>query len=258
MSKIAVERQGPVARVVLKNPPLNTLDVPLMNELAVAFKALAAEPVDKRPRAILLGSGTSGHFSSGIDPRAVLEADVYGRKNVFLALGALVEAIWFCHIPVVCDINGPALAGGAVLATLGDFALIDGNAGKICFSEVKVGLPVPYFVQRLIMSKTNPSAWNEIILLGKNIDANEALRLGFANAVYSSETEREEAVASLVGRIVRLPPAVLSHTLHEKRSPERAWLAEFHGGLAAFSDFLTDDFLGKGLKAVVKGESPKF
>ncbi len=258
MSRITVDRQGPVARVVLKNPPFNTLDLPMMTGLATTFTALAAEPVATRPRAIVLASGVSGQFSSGVDPRAVLETTIDGRKQVFLTLGGLVEAIWFCHIPVVCDINGPALAGGAVLATLGDFAVIDGNAGKICYSEVKVGLPVPYFVQRLIMSKTNPSAWNEVILLGKNIDANEALRLGFANAIYNNETERDETLQSLLGRITRLPPAVLSQTLREKRAPDRAWLAQFQGSLAEFTDFLTDDFLGKGLKAVVKGESPKF
>lgn len=257
-TSFTVERQGAIARVLLASPPLNTLDIPLMRDLAKTFKDLAQEPEARRPRAILLSSAVHGQFSAGIDPKAILSTDVHGRKQVFLALGALVEAVWFCHIPVVCDINGPALAGGAVLATLGDFAVMDANAGKISYSEVKVGLPIPYFVQRLIMSKTNPSAWSEIILLGKNIDAHEALRIGFANAVYSNETEREEALQGLLGRIARLPPAVVAETLRQKRAPERQWLEQFHGSLASFADFLTDDFLGKGLKAIVKGESPKF
>jgi enoyl-CoA hydratase/carnithine racemase len=258
MSKISVERQGPVARITLKNPPLNTLDVPLMTELAQIFRGFtAAAPADK-PRAILLASGVPGHFSSGLDPAAVGGADVHGRKQVMKTLGAMVEAMWFCHIPVVADVNGPAIAGGAVLAALSDFAIIDASAGKICFSEVKVGLPVPYFIQRLVMSKVNPAAWSEIILLGKNLDAHEAHRLGLANSVYDNATEHEEALQSLLGRIGRLPPAVLSYTLREKRAHERQFMQEFSASFDGFGDFLTDDFLGKGLRAVIKGESPKF
>lgn len=257
-AKYQVIVDGPIARVALANPPMNTLDVPFMLELATAFQGLSALPDNKRPRAIVLESAVAGQFSAGIDPRAVLGTDVYGRKKIFLALADLVEAIWFSGIPTVADVSGPALAGGAVLATLADFAAFDAEKGKICFSEVKVGLPLPLFVQKLIRNKTTPSCWNEVMIMGRNVDAADALRFGFANAVYKDKTEHEEAMKGLVGRIVRLPPAALTQTILAGRQPDRPLLAKFRADLAAFSGFLTDDYLGKGLAAVAKGESPKF
>lgn len=258
LPKFKLTQQGPVATIALDNPPLNTLDVPLMTELAQTVRKLASAPVSERPRAILLTSAVPHQFSAGIDPQAILGTDMAGRKQVFLALGDLCEALWFALVPVVADVTGPALAGGAVLATLADFAVIDGNAGKICFSEVKVGLPLPYFVQRLVQRKINPSVLNDVLLLGRNVDAQEAVRIGFANAVYTSSGERDEALQSILGRITRLPPAAITETLRQNRGPDRGLLRAFREDLVAFADFLTDDFLGKGLRAVVKGESPKF
>jgi enoyl-CoA hydratase/carnithine racemase len=258
MSRHQLEISGPVARLVLKNPPLNTLDVPFMQALTADVRRLAAMPPGGRPRALVLTSGVLGQFSHGVDPQAVLATDVYGRKDIFVALGELVEALWFSLIPILADVSGPALAGGAVLATLADFSIIDAHAGKICFSEAKVGLPLPLFVQRLVMRRVNPASWNEIMLLGKNVDAVEAVRIGLANAVYGSVDERSELAQSFLGRITRLPPAALAETLRQSRAAERELLRSFKADLGAFAEFLTDDYLGKGLRAVVKGESPKF
>ncbi len=258
VARYKLEQQGPVTRILLNHAPFNTLDVPMMESLAATLKNLASGDPKKRPRAVVLGSAIPGQFSQGIDPAAVLSTNVDGRKQIFLALGGLVEALWFLHIPIVADISGPAFAGGAVLAALADFAVIDQAHGKICFSEAKVGLPLPLFVQRLVQRKVNPSSWNDVLLLGRNVDAAEACRIGFANASYQNAGEREEVLQAILGRITRLPPEALSETLRQNRQPERGLLQGFRDNLAEFSDFLTADFLEKGLKAVVKGEAPKF
>ncbi len=247
-----------VARLSLNFPPFNTLDVPRMRALAASARKLAEAKGADRPRAVVLASEVPFQFSHGIDPQAILATDVEGRKQVFLALGDLVEALWFLHIPLIADVSGPAFAGGAVLAALADFAVIDQTHGKICFSEVKVGLPLPYFVQRLVHRKVNPASWNEVLLVGRNVDAAEACRIGFAQASYATPGERDEALGQIVGRVTRLPPAALSETLRQNRAPERPLLRQFRENLAEFADFLTEDFLEKGLRAVVKGEQPKF
>ncbi len=247
-----------VARLALNFPPFNTLDVPRMRDLAAQARKLAAATGSARPRVVVLASDIPGQFSHGIDPQAILSTDIEGRKKVFLALGDLVEALWFMHIPLVADISGPAFAGGAVLAALADFAVIDQANGKICFSEAKVGLPLPYFVQRLVHRKVNPASWNDVLLVGRNVDAAEACRIGFANAAYGTAAERDEALQAVCGRVTRLPPQALTETLRQNRAPERPLLRQFRENLAEFSDFLTEDFLAKGLRAVVKGEAPKF
>jgi enoyl-CoA hydratase len=253
---LKVRRDGTVLHLVLDKPPGNTLDVPLMRAMSAAVKDAAG--AKDRPRAILLSSAVPAQFSQGLDPQAILTADLNGRRDIFLTLGELDETLWFSGIPIVADISGPALAGGAVLATLADFAVIDAQHGKIGFSEVKVGLPLPSFVQELIKSRCSPAGWSEVMLLGKNVDAAEALRLGFAQAVYSGDAERQAALTSILGRIGRIAPAVMSANLLEGRRHDRAWFTDFKTRIEDFTRFLTDDFVGRGLGAVVRGESPKF
>jgi enoyl-CoA hydratase/carnithine racemase len=258
MSRLSTSTDGPVLTLQLANPPLNTLDRSLLQELADVARAATRSSSSTRPRAIVLESAVANVFSHGIDPQAVLGTDVAGRRAIFTALAAAVDALWFGYVPIVADVSGSAFAGGAVLATLADFAIIDREHGKIAFSEHKVGLPLPAFVQRLVQAKIAPSAWNEVLLLGRNVDAAQALALGFANAVYGDAAERAEALKSLVGRIVRLPPAVLSASLKQARAPHRAIFDSFYDELGDFADFLTPAYLEHGLKAVLKGESPRF
>lgn len=255
---LTVRREGAVLHLILDRAPGNTLDIALMRAMTAVVKGAASADIAQCPRVMVLSSAVVGQFSQGIEPMAILKADIAGRLDVFLALGELAETIWFSGIPLVADISGPALAGGAVLATLADFAVIDAMAGKICFSEVKVGLPLPAFVQELIERRINPAGWSEVMFLGKNVDAAEALRLGFAQVAYTGEQQRQAALSGIVGRIGRIAPAVMRANLLEGRRGERAWFSDFRNNLEAFQKFLSDDYLGRGLAAIVRGESPKF
>src|SRR5437868_4673018 len=85
LSQLTVEQAGSVARLVLNRPPLNTLDVDFMGRLSAAVRQLSSGSGAK-PRALVLASNVAGQFSQGIDPQAVLTTDVYGRKQIFLAL----------------------------------------------------------------------------------------------------------------------------------------------------------------------------
>lgn len=252
-----VEKDG-VARLALKSGPANLLDRSLMLDLARTVRELTQRQGKTRPRVLVLASDVPDQFSMGIDPKAILETDMDGRKAVFFALADLIEALWFGYIPVVADVSGPAVAGGAVLAATADFAVMSSRAGKVSFSEVKVGVPLPFFIQRIVQRRIIPSSWNEVMLLGRNLDAKEALRIGFAQSVYDGHGDRDEEVASMVERVARLSPEVLADTLRQGREPDRTLVDEFRGAMGRFADFLTDDFLVKGLKAVAKGESPRF
>jgi enoyl-CoA hydratase/carnithine racemase len=258
MALFTWEVQDGVAKILLNNPANNTLTIELMEGLSAVVRNMAAAPAGVRPRVIILGSAVRGQFSQGIDPAAVVKGDLAYRKKIFLTLGDLVESLWFSYIPVIADVNGPAIAGGAVLAMLADFILMDTSASKICFSEVKVGLPVPGFVQRLVQVKTSPANWTELILLGKNINATDAQRMGIANGTYRDDEERQTHLNQYVSKILRLSPAVLAETLRQTRMGEQKHLEMFRADIGSFAQFLADEFCGNALKAVMAGESPRF
>ena len=252
------DHQDGIARIQLDHPKHNTLTFELLTGLAAVVNNMSAAPRGVRPRVIVLGSAVEAQFSQGIDPLAIVNGSMEDRKKIFLALGDLVEAIWYSYIPVIVDVSGPAIAGGAVLAMLGDFILMDVDRAKICFSEVKVGLPVPAFIQRLVQVKTSPSNWTDMLLLGRNYNATDALKIGVASALYRDNGEREDHLSQYIGKITRLSPEVLAESLRQTRMGERWLLDAFRQDMASFSTFLTDDYLGGALKSVLAGEAPKF
>jgi enoyl-CoA hydratase len=258
MALFTWEHQDGVARIFLNHPRNNTLTIELMEGLISVVNNMSAAPAGVRPKVIVLGSSVAGQFSQGIDPHAIVNGDLDTRKKIFRTLGDLVESLWFSYIPVIADVNGPAIAGGAVLAMLADFIVMDAERAKICFSEVKVGLPVPGFIQRLVQVKTSPAYWTEMLLLGRNVDAAEALKIGIANGTYANPSERDKLVNQYISKITRLAPAVLSETLRQSRSCEHVWLEAFRADMASFAVFLSDEYVGGALKSVLAGESPKF
>ena len=65
-SRLAVDLVPPVARIQLRHPPLNVIDVPMMEELAEALTALESRP----DIAIVVCRGEGKAFSAGVDVTA--------------------------------------------------------------------------------------------------------------------------------------------------------------------------------------------
>ena len=66
LSRLTFEVHPPVARISLHNPPLNVIDIPMMEELAQALAEIEARP--DVPLLVLAGSGKA--FSVGVDVAA--------------------------------------------------------------------------------------------------------------------------------------------------------------------------------------------
>ena len=81
--------------------------------------------------------------------------------------------------------NGAAVAGGAGLATLCDFTLAVPEA-KFGYSEVRIGF-IPAIVSTFLLRQVGEKHARDLLLTGKLIDADEALRIGLINEVVPPE-----------------------------------------------------------------------
>jgi enoyl-CoA hydratase/carnithine racemase len=213
----------------------------------------------KKPRTVVLRSGIPQVFSHGMDPAYFVGADLDERKRIFVSLANLMEVFYKLGIPVVAEINGSALAGGAVLALLADFATISADHGKICFSETKVGLPVPEVIQQLIRFKLAPHLFNDVVLLGKNFDATAALEAGMVNHIHYDQKESDGYVQDICNRFARIAPEVIASTLNDSKRGLLPGKDRFIDSMDdCFVPFLTDEFLGKGLKTLLAGQKPSW
>jgi enoyl-CoA hydratase/carnithine racemase len=245
--------------IEFKHGSVNCLTPDIMDYLGSILSGLKHLEASKRPRTVILKSGIPKVFSHGMDPAYFVAADMDERKRVFVSLANLMEVFYKLGIPVVAEINGPAMAGGAVLALLADFSTISADHGKICFSETKVGLPVPEVIQQLIRFRLTANLLNDVVLLGKNFDAHAAHAAGMVNHIHQDQNEANAYVQDLCARFSRIAPEVIASTLNDSKRGLLPGKEKFIDSLDdCFGPFLTDEFLGKGLKALIAGQKPSW
>lgn len=156
-------------------PPVNALSQAMWDQLATA----AAELPDSAYRAVIITGGAK-HFAAGADVGEMLgltaaEFDV--RNHV---LQQAFHAIATAPQITVAAINGYALGGGCELALAADFR-IAGRGAVLGLPEITLGIiPGSGGTQRL--SRTiGIAAAKDLILSGRHVTAEEALRIGLVD-----------------------------------------------------------------------------
>jgi enoyl-CoA hydratase len=185
MADLTVEeiRTG-VALVTLRRPAkLNALSWQLIEDLLGALRDLG-ERDDVRV-VILTGEGRG--FCSGMDlggSDAVGTADgvipVYRRQELLAGLATTLKAI---PQPVIAAVNGPAAGGGLALALASDVRIAS-TAARFNAAFIRIGLSAgDVGVSHMLPRIVGLGIASELMLTGRQVLADEALRIGLANRV---------------------------------------------------------------------------
>ncbi len=182
-SFVEITQDGLVSTLTLNRPDkLNALSTEVLNDLRSAITTIGAK--EELRAAIITGAGKA--FAAGADIAAMTEMNEWEGRD-FGALGHSVFAsIEKLRFPVIAAVNGFALGGGCELALACDFIYA---SSKAKFGQPEVGLGViPGFggTQRL-PRRIGSAMARELIYTGRMISADEALRIGLANAVFAPE-----------------------------------------------------------------------
>ncbi|HUI08679.1 MAG TPA: enoyl-CoA hydratase-related protein [Bacteroidota bacterium] len=186
---VTVTREGTVTIIALNRPEaLNALSGGLMRELVAALEEADR---DQGVRCIVV-TGNDRAFAAGADIREMAEAspEEMAARNQF----ALWERIRSVATPVIAAVGGYALGGGCELAMACDI-IIAAESARFGQPEILIGvMPGAGGTQRLTRAVGKARAM-EMVLTGRTIGADEALRLGLVNAVVPSEALMTEARA---------------------------------------------------------------
>ncbi len=164
-----------VALITLDRPKANALSIELLRELDVAVNELSAD----LPTAVVIWGGPR-IFAAGADISQFggeQEAIVYGAafRSAFDKLAALPRV-------VIAAITGFALGGGCELALACDLRVVADTA-KLGQPEILLGvIPGAGGTQRLARLVGAGRA-KDLILTGRQVDAEEAFRIGLADRV---------------------------------------------------------------------------
>jgi len=203
---IRVEQRGPVTVVVIDRPEVrNAVDTEHATLLYDAFRAFERD--DSARVAVLAGAG--GTFCAGADLKAVstgtMRADPPGTDGP----APMGPTRLLLSKPVIAAVDGHAVAGGLELALWCDLRVADPAAVFGVFCR-RWGVPLidggTVRLPRLI----GHSHAMDLILTGRAVAADEALRMGLANRVSAPGAALAEAVA-LAEELAELPQTCLRH-----------------------------------------------
>ena len=173
---------------------MNALDRPTLEELRDRLRALAHD--DDARVVVLTGAGEKA-FVAGADIKymsslSVLEARAWGGLGHSCAL--LLETM---RKPTIAAINGFALGGGCELALACDLRYAAATA-KLGQPEVNLGIIPGWGGTQRLARVCGLGVAKELILTGRLVDAEEALRIGLVNGVHDPVLDLAREVAELL------------------------------------------------------------
>ena len=181
-TKITVTGIDGIAVLALASDRVNALDVTTLGEIASYLERAAPDPA---VRALVL-TGAGSIFSAGLNVNEVLD---HGKDRTAVLLDALCEALvglFRFPKPTVAAINGPAIAGGCILACACDKRLIAEGA-RIGATELKVGVAFPVFAVELLRHACGSPAAEQLMFDAALLDAEEACRRGLVHQVVAAD-----------------------------------------------------------------------
>jgi cyclohexa-1,5-dienecarbonyl-CoA hydratase len=246
---IRIERNEAHATLWLDHPPLNVLTIMMMEEMIRAIEQLASEEQIR----LLVLRGKGGCFSAGMDVTDHLPDRVHIMME---KMHVLMMTILGLDILTVSAIHGSALGGGLELAAITDFAYADVSS-KMGLPEIKLGVFPPLAVA-LFPELIGHRNAQDLILSGRTIDAQEALRMGLVSAVFESEQFEMRIQQAIDHQLLKSKSsiAITKKCLRDSLSSQFERLAQaekiYLQGLMK-----TDDSL-EGLNAFLEKREPKW
>src|SRR5579862_6880288 len=249
-ARLTLDFAPPIARVTLHHPPLNVIDVPMMEELARSF----AEAEARQDICAIVLAGDGKAFSAGVDVAAHTPDKV---NDMLTKFHAVIRALIATKNVTIAAVHGHCLGGGAELAMVCDIVYTTESA-KWGFPEIKLGCYPPVACTALAALVGQKRA-AELILTGRTITGTEAAEAGLATAVVM-ESRLALTVEDCLNALLKLSPA----TLAIAKKASYAWDSmHFDKGLARAEKIYFDELMKttdahEGVRAFIEKRLPNW
>jgi enoyl-CoA hydratase/carnithine racemase len=190
---------GGIVEVSLNRAPVNALSPEFLFDFKDLMDGLAAET---EVRAIVLTSPFKV-FSAGLDLKEAQEFDLGQQNAIVEGLNVGFLSLFANPKPVVCSVDGAAIAGGLFFVFGSDIRVASPRA-KLGLAEVRVGADFPVGPLEIARATLTPDALRRLMLTGQPLDAGEAHRYGILDAV-TEGSSRDRAMIEAQA-LAQLPP----------------------------------------------------
>ena len=237
--KFAIEDRA--ARITLARPPLNVLNIAMMQEIGQALDDLVSE---RELVAIV--------FDAGVAAEEHVEETIYQMLETF---HAIFRSLAQLAKPSIAVVDGAALGGGCELVAGCDIVIASDRA-RFGQPEIKLGVfpPVACVLLPLIIGDKRA---RELILTGDLIDASEAARLGLVNYVVPGD-RLEQKTQEILSKLREFSGASLEAT---RRALDLGRGRSLDSVLAEVEDMYLHELMktedaNEGVKAFIEKRKP--
>jgi enoyl-CoA hydratase len=251
---VTTSPEGVALVTIDRHEALNALDQELLSELRDRLRELAT---DTEARVLVLTGAGDRAFAAGADIKemtemTVLDGHAWGTLGHECA--RLLESM---PKPTLAAVNGVALGGGCELALACDIRYASRRAS---FGQPEINLAIiPGWggTQRLARA-IGAALAKDLILTGRTIDAEEALRIGLVSAVYPPEELLDKVLETAAGLAAKSAVALSA----AKDAANRALQGDLGAGLSyeaiLFAALFATEDQKEGMRAFAEKREPRF
>lgn len=253
--QILITKENGIGIVTVNRPEsLNAMNKDVIIELISKIEGLLSEG-DIRV-IIITGSGEKA-FIAGADIKLMQKmnkSEAYEFANLGHKLANTIEN---SDKPVIAAVNGFALGGGSEIALACHIRVASDNA-VFAQPEVKIGLLPGWGGTQRLPRIVGKGLANELIITGRNVTAQEALKIGLVNRVVSKE-ELINTCVDIAKLIIKNSPNAVSESIKLINISSGT---ELNKGLSReaeeFSELFETEETTEGLTAFVEKRPPKY
>ncbi len=246
------EKDG-IATIKLNNPPLNILNLRMLNAL---YKTISNIEKNDEIRVVII-EGLEKAFSAGADLKEFSKADVRKAKKISEIGHKIMNLIEESGKIYIAKVKGYALGGGFELALACDIIIASNNA-TFGSPEPTLGLIPGWGATQRLPRIIGLKKANEILLTGRRINAEEALKLGIINTITTDETLDEETIRMAESLVKNAPLALKEIKKLIKLAFETPLKMGCQIEIEKFSNLFATEDLKEGIKAFLEKRKPQY
>ncbi|HKP92003.1 MAG TPA: enoyl-CoA hydratase/isomerase family protein [Thermoleophilaceae bacterium] len=247
---VTVEEHGDVALVRVDRPPANALDLELLEQGSTAVSELR----DSEPGAVVL-TGREGFFSAGVDLKVAPTLDPEGQRGMVDGINRLFLSWYSFPRPLVCAVNGHAIAGGLILALCGDHR-VGAGVGKLGLTELRAGIPYPAAAMAIVRAELPPPSVRALTLHADLIDSDHrAVELGLLDELCAPDDLIDRCL-EVAGELAALPRGAYARVKDQLRGATVAKLEAVVADDPMRSTWLGDETAAASAAILDRGPRP--
>lgn len=247
---IEVSFEGGLGTITLNRPPVNVLNIAMMEEINDVLDSWK----DERDLKVVLFNAKGKCFSAGVDVGEHMGDMASKMIEVFHGIFRRMDKL---GVLTVSSVYGSCLGGGCELAIFSDL-VIASESSKFGQPEIQVGVFPPIAAQimpRIIGRK----AAAELVLSGKIISGEDALKIGLINKVVKEEELVKETeifikpYMKLSSEVLRLTKKAMMEGLKDDLEPSLQLIEDIY-----LNQLMKSHDAHEGLNAFMEKRKPEW